>query len=90
VDGHVFSPTFRCGWTRVFTHRTFVISPTEPPRKASNGAGLRNRNARAQFLTYKVFNGRPTTSPVDNLPRDISGNNFIVPPRPLGAGISRR
>jgi hypothetical protein len=33
VDGHVISPTFSCGWTRHFTHRPFVISPTAKKRK---------------------------------------------------------
>ncbi len=45
VDGHVISPT-----------PPIVISPTRTPRKASNGGGLKNRNARARFLTYKIFN----------------------------------
>lgn len=66
VDGHVFSPTFFCGWTRVFTHRAFVISPTEAPRKPSNDAGLQNRNARAQFLTIKIFNAFTPIAAVDN------------------------
>ena len=56
VDGHVFSPTFFCGWTRVFTHRRHVFLPTKLPKKPSNDAGLQNRNARAQSLTLKVFN----------------------------------
>lgn len=56
VDGHGVSPTFFCGWTRCFTHRRHGVSPTESPSKPSNGAGLRNRNARARFLTIKIFN----------------------------------
>ena len=52
----MISPTFACEWARDFTHRSFVISPTELPRQANNGAGFKNRNARARSLTYKVFN----------------------------------
>ena len=58
VDGHGVSPTFACGWTRCFTHRWHGVSPTELPCQANNGAGFKNRNARARSLTYKVFNAR--------------------------------
>ena len=66
VDGHVFSPTFFCGWTRVFTHRRHVFSPTKLPKKPSNDAGLQNRNARAQSLTLKIFNALHWPTAVEN------------------------
>ena len=66
VDGHGVSPTFCCGQTRCFTHRRHGVSPTRPSRSASNGAGLRNRNARARSLTLKVFNALHCLTPVEN------------------------
>ena len=85
MDGHGVSPTFCCGWTRCFTHRRHGVSPTGPPRRASNGAGLRNRNARARFLTYKIFNAPRRPSPVEN--STGSGARKAAPP--LGASPRR-
>ena len=82
VDEHGGSPTFACGPARWFTHRRHGGSPTGTPRKASNGAGLQNRNARARFLTLKIFNGPVGASAVDN----IHSAAFYRAPVPCGHG----
>lgn len=95
VDGVVLSPTLSCELSCAITHRRFVLSPTRTPSNARNHAGFVNRNARARFLTFKIFNAlgargtpsgfprqsRPPLPPIYRGPSGEEGNTVPAQPQ---------
>lgn len=80
-----------CGWARHFTHVCLWIDTSFHPRPTRHfthapslqslvlqgfSARFSTRNARARFLTYRIFNASGTVPPVDNSTRqDPHGKN---------------
>ena len=75
-----------CGWTRHFTHVCLWIDTSfhpHPTRHFTHTPSLQSlvlqgfsarfltRNARARFLTYRIFNASGTAHPVDNSTRPV-------------------